>query len=202
VYVWYPAAADCKKKEKESKNETNKTLIDVDRDLTDDEREQIQALINKELHGQDLGVIHPMVDQVFPLPSRSKLIAEVPDKDLEDQEFTLGGIDIDHYSNLETDDAIQQSIAYTYLRQSSLKVHFKVGNDQWLINNDEQERLNEMVEQEVERKKRRINDINAERQRIQSEVKPVLDYLDERWIQGVQKNLELGIGMLQERYGL
>jgi hypothetical protein len=195
-------AAGCKKKKRESEKETNKTLIDVDRDLTDDEREQIQALINKELHGQDLGVIHPIVEQIFPLPSKSKLIAEIPDKDLEDQDFTLGGIDIDHYSNLETDDAIQQSIAYTYLRQCSLKVHFRVGNHQWLINNDEQERLNEMVEQEVKRKKRRINDINAERQRIQSEVKPVVDYLDERWIQGVQKNIELGAGMLQVRYGI
>lgn len=175
----------------------------MDRDLTEEERAQIQALIDEELKTQDINVIHPQVDALYPMPHQPALIKHISPEDVENnEEFTLGGVDIQRYSNLEDSEALQQSLAYTYLRQSSLRVHAHIGNNQWLAENELQEFTNRMLEDEVGRKRQVVNGVNSERKRLQGEVQPVVEYLEARWVQSVQKNVQLGVSILQEKHGL
>ncbi|ONH68570.1 Pre-mRNA-splicing factor SPF27 [Cyberlindnera fabianii] len=183
-----------------SEAHTNRINTDIDPDITEQERAEIDKLIAEELKDFDLSQIHQKVDKIFPLPDVPRLISNINPEDLQRDDFTLTGIDLEKYSDLENPESLQKSIAFTYLRNVSLKLNKQLGKNQWLIANEELSQADEMIKDEVSRKKRRIHEVNAERKTIQTEVKPVVDYLQERWMQSIQKNVDLGVAILQLKH--
>lgn len=183
-----------------SEAHTNRINTDIDPDITEQERAEIDKLIAEELKDFDLSQIHQKVDKIFPLPDVPRLISNINPEDLQRDDFTLTGIDLEKYSDLENPESLQKSIAFTYLRNVSLKLNKQLGKNQWLIANEELSKADEMIKDEVSRKKRRIQEVNAERKTIQTEVKPVVDYLQERWMQSIQKNVDLGVAILQLKH--
>ncbi|CDR45011.1 CYFA0S16e01112g1_1 [Cyberlindnera fabianii] len=183
-----------------SEAHTNRINTDIDPDITEQERAEIDKLIAEELKDFDLSQIHQKVDKIFPLPDVPRLISNINPEDLQRDDFTLTGIDLEKYSDLENPESLQKSIAFTYLRNVSLKLNKQLGKNQWLIANEELSQADEMIKDEVSRKKRRIQEVNAERKTIQTEVKPVVDYLQERWMQSIQKNVDLGVAILQLKH--
>lgn len=183
-----------------SEAHTNRINTDIDPDITEQERAEIDKLIAEELKDFDLSQIHQKVDKIFPLPVVPRLISNINPEDLQRDDFTLTGIDLEKYSDLENPESLQKSIAFTYLRNVSLKLNKQLGKNQWLIANEELSQADEMIKDEVSRKKRRIQEVNAERKTIQTEVKPVVDYLQERWMQSIQKNVDLGVAILQLKH--
>lgn len=170
---------------------------DIDEDITDEERQNIQTLILEELSTTDLRKIHPKVDELYPLPKPHALISNFKDEELNDPEFSLGGVDLSDYSNLENPESLQKSLVFTSLRNKSLRLASNFGKNQWLLSNDLFEESNNQIREELNYKKRKIDEVNAERKAIQLEAKPVIDYLEERWNQGIKSNVDIGVEVLK-----
>jgi len=172
-------------------------IVDIDQDITDEERYDVEKLILQELKSTDLNKIHPKVDELYPLPEAHKLISQITTEELEDPNFSLGGIDLSDYSNLENPESLQKSLVFTSLRNKSLRIASKFGKNQWLISNDLFEESNNQIREEVQNKKRKIDEINYERKSMQLEAKPVIDYLEDRWNQGIKNNVDIGIEVIK-----
>lgn len=121
------------------------------------------------------------------------MISEISEDELNDPGFSLGGVDLSHYSNLDNPESLQKSFVFTILRNKSLKLASKFGKNQWLISNDQFEYSNNQIKEELNHKKRKIDVINSERKTMQLEAKPVIDYLEDRWNQGIRNNVDIGV---------
>ncbi|ODQ59648.1 hypothetical protein WICANDRAFT_78285 [Wickerhamomyces anomalus NRRL Y-366-8] len=94
----------------------------IDEDVTDEERQNIEKLILEELSLIKLNEIHPKVKELYTLPQPHHLIADIGEEELTDPGFSLGGIDLSDYSNLENTESLQKSLVFTSLRNKSLKL--------------------------------------------------------------------------------
>ncbi len=68
------------------------------------------------------------------------------------------------------------------------------------MNNDQFEHSNEQIRQELTSKKRKIDEINSDRKNMQLEAKPVIDYLEERWNQGIKNNVDIGVETIKLQF--
>ncbi|CCH45329.1 Pre-mRNA-splicing factor [Wickerhamomyces ciferrii] len=169
----------------------------IDQDITDQERQSVERLILDELKSTDISKIHSKVDELYPLPEPSSIVSNIKEEQFSDPDFTLGGIDLSKYSNLDDLESLQNSIVFTDLRNKSLKLANKFGKNQWLLGNDLHQYSNEQISEELQNKRRKINDINYERKQIQLEAKPVIDYLEQRWQQGIKSNVDIGVEVIK-----
>lgn len=172
-------------------------FLDIDEDVTEEDRHNIEKLILEELSTTNLGKIHPKVDELYPLRDPHPLISKFTDEQLNDPEFSLGGVDLSDYSNLDNPESLQKSLVFTSLRNKSLRLASKFGKNQWLLSNDLFEESNNQIREELNYKKRKIDEVNLERKTIQLEAKPVIDYLEERWNQGIKSNVDIGVEVLK-----
>lgn len=181
-------------------NITTNNFLDIDEDVTDEERQNIEKLILEELSLIKLNEIHPKVKELYTLPQSHHLIADIGEEELTDPGFSLGGIDLSDYSNLENTESLQKSLVFTSLRNKSLKLSSQFGKNQWLLSNDQFEHSNEQIKQELNSKKRKIDEINLDRKNMQLEAKPVIDYLEERWNQGIKNNVDIGVETIKLQF--
>lgn len=167
----------------------------IDEEISDLERSQIDQLIAEELTNQDTTKLHPSITpEVLSIP----LIKDIQQIDNID-EFTLGGIDLSRYNDLTNEDILKTSMVYTYLKKQSSLLDLKFGKNQWLINNSQLKHSNDLIQEEISNKRQRINQLNEYRAIKQQEVKPMLDYLSNRWEESISKNVDLGIEILKLR---
>lgn len=80
--------------------------------------------------------------------------------------------------------AMEQNMAQAHEAQAGLK--------------SAMEDINTMYNTQIVRKRRHVDEINAERQRKQAQFEPVGGYLDMRWQSGIQQLTDLGIFQLEE----
>lgn len=175
-------------------------VIDIDGDLSEDERLCVEQLILEEVG--DTESMHPSVESVYPMPTASGILGELTEEEILSKDFTLGGIDMQRYDQLDDADCLQMLLSYTYLRANSLRICQDECVSQWTQCNEEQSLVNGSLSAEISRKRRKIESINAQRQLEQEEAHPLLSYLEHRWVQGIQKNVQLGIELLKEQNGL
>ncbi|KAH3666387.1 hypothetical protein WICMUC_005655 [Wickerhamomyces mucosus] len=169
----------------------------LDSDPTDLERNQIDELIREELKDIDIDKqLHPSIDQTKLKISLIEGITK-PINEEQNDNFTIGGIDMSRYSNLSDYKILQISTSYTYLKKLSNVLQIKYTNNQWLINNDQLKHNNELIRQEIVNKRQKIDEINSYRQLKQQEIKPMLDYLNNKWEESLNNNINLGIEILK-----
>lgn len=156
-------------------------------------------MIEQELVQAELEKYQNQVEELFPaVKERSEILNGVDTKNLkEGDDFSLGGIDIQKYSDLEDDTNVAKSVIYSDLRLSSLELLGEFGENQLLLNNESLKQLNYQLSEANESKKRKIDDLNAYRQSLQEGSKDMIDYLNNRWKEGIKTNVELGIESLK-----
>lgn len=179
-------------------------LAYVDGGITVEERRNVETLINQEVQQTEQATLHPRVEELLPLRSRPMLHQEMERYEEEEEpETERGGVDMSRYSEFDNDegdihyDKIYTTLSYSVLQSRNLALHEQ--NHQQISNlqNSHMEAVSEMNEQSNERlheKRQRIDDINVIRKKRQLvDFKPVNDYLNDRWKDGIKSVVDLGM---------
>lgn len=167
--------------------------------------------------------MHPLVEQMLPLRdnnennmSKPLLIQEIEryeqeqdDEDIDETSAKIlqDGIDMSKYSEFTTTNAsgredirydnLYATLSYSLLQNRDLSLLSQ--NEQQLIQLQEHhisdlETIEEEYRQDLSKKRQRIEEINVLRKRRQVvDFKPVNDYLNDRWKDGIKSVVELGI---------
>mmetsp|Transcript_1751 Transcript_1751/g.1901 ORF Transcript_1751/g.1901 Transcript_1751/m.1901 type:complete len:223 (-) Transcript_1751:705-1373(-) len=167
--------------------------------------------------------LHPLVEQMLPLRdnnennmSKPLLIQEIEryeqeqdDEDIDETSAKIlqDGIDMSKYSEFTTTNAsgredirydnLYATLSYSLLQNRDLSLLSQ--NEQQLIQLQEHhisdlETIEEEYRQDLSKKRQRIEEINVLRKRRQVvDFKPVNDYLNDRWKDGIKSVVELGI---------
>jgi pre-mRNA-splicing factor SPF27 len=116
------------------------------------------------------------------------------------------GIDLERYSKLHSKDSkgasvlnIERAIValeYSHFAQENLSLLAEYGKNQWLISNDQLEHDLKRVEERIQNEKREIDTINWERKSKQSESASTLNYLEDRWKDGLKRVLDVNVANL------
>lgn len=177
--------------------------------------------------------LHPLVDQILPLPSGPRHLSPSPmltheieryeeeddELDLDDEPKILhGGIDTSRYSefvsapeNSNFDESIKQSnsndtinyndiyttLSYASLQERNLELVLRNYLD---LSVNQQQHLQELTQMRedfsdnLNQKRRLVDQVNVVRKKRQLvDFKPVNDYLNERWRDGIKSVVDLGI---------
>ena len=171
----------------------------IDDEVTDLEKELAENLVQEEFSKLDkktLNSIHKRVKQIGTYQNetpkyKSSLLTQAAGDDkfkskIENGEG-IGGIDLTMYSKVFNDDGSLNEDLYnitlncTLMRQRSLELLQKYGKNQYLIFNDNLENSNKLLEIEIDKKRKQIDEVNQERKRICTDFKPMNDYLKDKW---------------------
>lgn len=172
---------------------------------------------------QSNNALHPLVEQMLPLRvnnennmSKPLLIQEIEryeqeqdDEDIDETSAKIlqDGIDMSKYSEFTTTNAsgredirydnLYATLSYSLLQNRDLSLLSQ--NEQQLVQLQEHhisdlEMIEEEYRQDLSKKRQRIEEINVLRKRRQVvDFKPVNDYLNDRWKDGIKSVVELGI---------
>lgn len=118
----------------------------------------------------------------------------------------LPGISMDRYMDFGLGDDIRFNDMYTSLSYSTLRERSSSLMAQNAPHLRHTQRvhlaslsgLDRVYQEEVDRKRQRVDDINEERKRRQLEFEPVSGYLEQRWQDGIRSMVDLGIERAQE----
>lgn len=179
-------------------------LAYVDGGITVEERRNVETLINQEVQQTEQPTLHPRVEELLPLRPRPMLHQEIERYEEEEEpETERGGVDMSRYSEFDNDegdihyDRIYTTLSYSILQSRNLALHEQ--NHQQISNlqNSHIEAVSAITEQSNERlheKRQRIDDINIIRKKRQLvDFKPVNDYLNDRWKDGIKSVVDLGM---------
>lgn len=98
-------------------------------------------------------------------------------------------------------DRLYTSLSYGILRERNSRLldqSFELGLEAQRAVKSSLDEMNSSYGQGIERKRRHVDDINAERQLKQSQFQPVAGYLDMRWQSGIQTLVDRGISKINE----
>ncbi|EGW33115.1 uncharacterized protein SPAPADRAFT_60427 [Spathaspora passalidarum NRRL Y-27907] len=183
------------------------------------EAQQLQQL-QRPTHDASNQPLHPMVDQILPLPTnqhipnnllnnmeRQRYEEEDEEEDIHDGE----GIDLSRYngfisSPLEGSSSSDSQHNYNNLYTTLEYAHLQGRNLDLLRKNQaelshlqsrhlqELEGINQELQDKLNNKRQMIDDVESTRKRRQvSEYKPVNDYFQQKWEEGISSAVELNI---------
>lgn len=186
------------------------TLIDIDSDVSQYERDTAEALINKELKSTKRNVPHPSLHP-FEEPSFSELASKEIERVAAGQKIK-GGIDLSRYDVPEPPtanadvkawrDALRQAYsASSYLssRQTNLQLLEEYGKNAWLISNSQLDEMVKGQELELERLKQQTESVNKERKAAQEGSRGEITALDATWKEGIERLVKVQLATNQLR---
>lgn len=171
----------------------------IDDEITELEKEIAESLVQEEFSKLDKNILnstHKRVSQICTYQDKtskynSSLLLQASEDDKFKSEIEngegIGGIDLTMYSKVFNDDGTLNEELYnitlncTLMRQRSLEILQKYGKNQYLIFNDNLDNSNKLLEIEIDKKRKQIDEINQERKRICTDFKPMNDYLKDKW---------------------
>lgn len=191
---------------------TNSQVIDGD--ITPQERRAVELLIQNEAARNNTNQPHPLVDQILPLhySSNSSLMRDIERYELENGEEVGEGIlehtiSMDRYTDFEGENGVDYNRVYTTLSYSIMRersASLMSQNQQQLENmqrahSSSLSELDNVYLAEVGRKRLRVDEINEIRKKRQLEFEPMNRYLEQRFDEGVNSMIDLGIESLEHK---
>lgn len=174
----------------------------------------IERQIQAELASANTGQLHPRVSELLPLSStlpQPLLLADVirleellNDTDDLPLHILSPAIDMERYMDFGNDAAdhrMYTALSYGILRdRNSRAMEQNMGStlEAQAALKTAMDDITSMYSTQIVRKRRRVDEINAERQRKQAHFEPVSGYLEMRWQNGIQQLTDLGIIQLEE----
>lgn len=179
-------------------------------------------LANNE-NGGDSNGLHPLVNEVIPLPNPNRstpsplLMQEIEryeqEEDTDDEQEPdrrlSNGIDLSRYSNFNDDglndndddninyNNLYSTLSYSMLHERNLTLMNENNEQLAQLEQNHLSQLSDLKEDQHEqltRKRQQIEDINVIRKKRQVvDFKPVNDYLNDRWKDGIKSVVDLGI---------
>ena len=181
----------------------NAVLLDIDAQVSQDERSQIAKAIAAELPKGYRTRTHPSLPPLFQPNFTPMMQAEIDRKAR--GALLEGGIDMSRYeapdepvngNDSEWREALQaayQSSTYLDGRQVNLSLLEEYGKNAWLIGNSQLEEMLQQAEKELAALKDETDNINKARKGAQEESRGELVALEESWKLGVGKLIEVQI---------
>ncbi len=189
------------------------TLSYIDDDISVSDRENSEAQITEELKKIHQTALSSKVEKLLPsIPLTNSLLnleigklEKLPKKNLKTifNDYTMGGVDMSRYSNLYEDSNNENldhlrayvALAYTSNRLRSNNLLGEYGKNHWLRTVDDTSNILGLLERNVEKKRKDVEEINSNRKKQQLDAQPRLSYLEEQWEKGVKSCLEVGIAV-------
>lgn len=185
-------------------------LAYVDGGITVEERRNVETLINQELQQSGQTTLHPRVDEILPLShsgiSPSPMLHQEIERYEEEEEVPengemIRGVDMSRYSEFDNDgiqyDNLHTTLSYSLLQSRNLALHEQNHHQLAGLQNSHVEAVGELDEQyseQLRQKRQRIDDVNVIRKKRQVvDFKPVNDYLNDRWKDGIKSVVDLGM---------
>ncbi|ODV97355.1 hypothetical protein PACTADRAFT_49084 [Pachysolen tannophilus NRRL Y-2460] len=172
--------------------QVNDSLVYIDDEITQQEREEVNKLVTQELASFDVNKLYPSLENRYEiLLVRKNKVEPLKKKNDEIIIPSIGGIDLTRYNNLTTESneldyaKLYTSLAHSMLRQRSLTIS-NFNNDiivknKWLLYNNQLSCYNSILKKELNKKRKAIDDINEQRKKLQLNYKPLDEYLQNKW---------------------
>ncbi|EGV64650.1 hypothetical protein PSN45_004989 [Yamadazyma tenuis] len=196
----------------------------IDVAITGEEQQNVESLIFQELaHQESLRSRgssslhpthhHPLVDMVVPFPETaspsSVALKEIERYEQEhDQEepdhIFSDGIDVVRY-DVEYDNGnarYYESLYYALNETDNLNSVLQNAGQMAQVNAqhaEEVSRLHHQLESVLEKKRRQEHEVNSVRKKRQADFKPVNDYLNSRWKEGIKGVVDLSVDVVTKR---
>lgn len=186
-------------------------------DLPSQEVAVVEAQISNELGSTQQLQLHPRVEEMLPLSAnlfRPLLLSDVTrleqllnvDSDTTPLHVLSPAIDLERYVEFGDGDNVDYDRVYTAMSYGILRErNSRLLEQNLLLGLEAQhavkvamEDLSTSYSHEIARKRLRIEEISAERQRKQAQFQPVGSYLELRWRSGVQALIDKGISRMAD----
>lgn len=203
------------------------TIQDTDIPISNTERETVENLIRTELihdqryqqslnaHNNDL---HPRLEELVPLPNTEttaspsslsmQAIERYENENVEENEdvHIIEGVDMDRYlgftdSSDEANVKYYESLYYAINESNNLSTmsqnieEFANVNQQYL---EQLDQIQNQLSSNLDKKRKNIEQVNILRKKRQNDFKPVNDYLNERWKDGLKSVIDLSVESLSK----
>lgn len=164
----------------------------------------------------DTNTLHPQMEELVPLPDSSspnslalQAIERYENENGEDNEEShiIDGIDMERYigfvdSSDEKNVKYFESLYYAINESNNLSTMSQNIDEFANINQQYLEQLNQLHSQlhsSLDKKRKQVEQVNVLRKKRQTDFKPVNDYLNERWKDGLKSVIDLSVESFSRR---
>ncbi|RLV84060.1 hypothetical protein JA9_003245 [Meyerozyma sp. JA9] len=171
----------------------------VDNTVTPEQVADVESLISNELRNTDTTAVHPLVENLLPLPSSrstsllSQEIERYEEEQPDEDEPIINGIDNSRYSD-DVDN--YTNLSYSMLEKRNLELMAQNHQNMQASWRRHLRHLGEVesnYEQHLGDKRNRSDEVLSERKRRQLEYEPVGEYLEHRWRDGLRSMVNMGM---------
>lgn len=183
--------------------------LDIDIPISNDERATVENMIRHEMLLSQPQ--HPLVDTLVPLPPQTPTSLSLSAIEQYEQEsdddagpIIKKGIDMSRYLTPTSDDEVDDGEEKKYF-ESLYYSSNELSNVELLVQNNRQLEaihdkhehdvnvINQQLQQTLDKKRKTGEDINIQRKKRQEDFKPVNDYLNNRWKEGLSGVVDMAV---------